>query len=68
MMQSWRTRVLCDGAGLRPRQFEYHPTLPDLLLFGTIRGQVLVVNTETGAPVRAFYGGLARDHHDSILG
>jgi len=67
-MQSWRTQVLCEGAGLRPRQFEYHPTHPNLVLFGTIRGQVVVADAETGIPIKAFKGGLARDHHDSILG
>lgn len=68
MMQPWKTRVLCDNTGLRPRQFEYHPTVDGLLLFGTIRGEVVVGDVENGKAARIFQAGLANDHHDSILG
>ena len=32
VMQPWAATVLCPGRGFRPRQFEYHPTLPGVLL------------------------------------
>jgi hypothetical protein len=67
-MQSWSSRVLCETGGYRPRQFEYHPSQEGLLLFGTIRGEVVVADVDSGRAKRVYVGGLSRDRHDSILG
>jgi hypothetical protein len=68
MMQPWRTRVLCEGAGYRPRQFEYHPSLEGLMLFGTIRGEVVLADVLQGRATRTFAKGMSADTHDPILG
>ena len=67
-MQAWGTRVVCEGSNFRPRQFEYHPTQEGLLLFGTIRGDVVAVDVREGEVLRSFSEGLSKDRHDSILG
>lgn len=36
-----------DGRKFRPRQFEYHPTNPNLMVIGTVDGEVVVVNHES---------------------
>lgn len=35
-----------DGMSFRPRQFEYHPSDSGLMVFGTLDGEVVVVNHE----------------------
>lgn len=45
----------CDGGdsgSFRPRQFEYHPSISSLMVFGTLDGEVVVVNHENEKIVR----------------
>lgn len=35
-----------ENTFFRPRQFEYHPSIPHLMVFGTLDGEIVVVNHE----------------------
>ena len=64
-MNSWKTTSLCPG--FRPRQFEYSPHIPELLVFGTLRGEVCVVDHRKNHIVAADLG-VTQKADDSILG
>ena len=64
-MNSWKTTSLCPG--FRPRQFEYSPHIPELLVFGTLRGEVCVVDHRKNRIVAADLG-VTQKADDSILG
>ena len=68
MQPAWGSRVLCPGRGFRPRQFEYHPQREGVMVFGTLRGDVVVTDHDTGVVANHFDSGLAEDDQDSILG
>lgn len=44
---SWLGNPLRDERSFRPRQFEYHPSDSSLMVFGTLDGEVVVVNHES---------------------
>lgn len=37
-----------ESKSFRPRQFEYHPSDPSLMVFGTLDGELVAVNHESG--------------------
>ncbi|XP_051146853.1 protein DWD HYPERSENSITIVE TO UV-B 1 isoform X3 [Andrographis paniculata] len=41
-----------ERRNFRPRQFEYHPSDSSLMVFGTLDGEVVIINHESGKIVR----------------
>ena len=64
-MKSWKHQVLCPG--FRARQFEYNPHYPELMVFGTLRGEVVVADHNQNKVVAADLA-VTQHAHDSILG
>ena len=66
-MHTFLTKQICPG--FRPRQFEYSPNSPELMVFGTIRGEVAVVD-HTGPEANIVCADLAAtdESTDAILG
>ncbi|XP_073386370.1 protein DWD HYPERSENSITIVE TO UV-B 1 isoform X2 [Physcomitrium patens] len=56
---------LYGGRRCRPRQFEYHPTEPSYMVFGTVQGEVVVINHESDKVV-GYVQSIGAPH--SILG
>ncbi|KAK4785788.1 hypothetical protein SAY86_002477 [Trapa natans] len=50
---------------LRPRQFEYHPSDSSLMVFGTLDGEIVVINSDNGKPI-SYLPSVGTDN--SILG
>eukprot|EP00949_MAST-11_sp_MAST-11-sp1_P004005 g4005.t1 len=63
--RAWSYDTLCPG--FKPRQFEYHPTDPRLLVFGTIHGEVVVVDHLSDAILSSNMD-IAGNAMDSVLG
>jgi WD40 repeat protein len=64
-MRDWKHESLCPG--FRARQFEYNPHYPELMVCGTLRGEVVVVD-HTKNKVLAADLAMTEDFRDSILG
>ena len=64
-MRKWKHEVICPG--FRARQFEYNPHYPELMVFGTLRGEIVVADHIKNQVVCA---DLAVTPHaqDSVLG
>jgi hypothetical protein len=50
------------------RQFEYHPHLENVILFGTLRGEAVIADASTNEVITEIKTGLSRDKRDSLLG
>lgn len=67
-MQDYNVKLLCPGGKWKPRQFEYHPTTQNVVLFGTLRGEAIVADASTNAVLTTITRGLSQHRKDSILG
>ena len=63
--QSWACKRLCPT--FVPRQFEYHPTDPSLMVFGTLAGQLVVVDHQKSEVIAEESVGIVGSE-DPILG
>jgi WD40 repeat protein len=67
-MQRWDWNVVCPR--FSPRQFELHPTFPDIVLFGSVQGEVVVAdictNSHTTVSEVEKNGG-AQDHASNVI-
>eukprot|EP00268_Persea_americana_P045975 TRINITY_DN4714_c0_g1_i2.p1 TRINITY_DN4714_c0_g1~~TRINITY_DN4714_c0_g1_i2.p1 ORF type:complete len:924 (-),score=163.06 TRINITY_DN4714_c0_g1_i2:262-2976(-) len=54
-----------ETKSFRPRQFEYHPCNPSLMVFGTLDGELVIINHESGKLV-SFLPSVGAMH--SVLG
>lgn len=52
----------------QPRQFEYHPALEGMILFGTLKGEAVAVNMLSNQLVHYFSSGLSVNKDDPLLG
>eukprot|EP00741_Cyanophora_paradoxa_P003049 tig00000663_g2961.t1 len=65
---AWRpaASLMSPPARYRPRQFEYHPAIPEYMVFGTLSGDVVVVNHHTSRVIGQVRPAASPPH--SILG
>lgn len=63
--QPWQCEIVCPS--FRPRQFEYHPIHENVMVFGTLDGEVVVADHENNRALCADFD-LELDQGDAILG
>ncbi len=61
-------RRLASTMLYRPRQFEYHPTIPERMVVGTLEGQVVVIDADSNVAVWAPDDGQYVGSSNAILG
>lgn len=69
-MNSWNTTVLSLNFRDKPRQFEYHPTIDNILLLGTLNGKIILHNKEINKTLKHFNNNyhFSTNKQDYILG
>eukprot|EP01084_Bolivina_argentea_P004760 9021_1 len=61
-------RRLTSTVEYRPRQFEYHPTIPGRMVIGTLEGEVIVTDVGRDVAVSVLDDCLSLGSGDAILG